>query len=106
MLERRSGLMSAVAWAAVVVRLLSAAAVARASRVGIVLAAGAVPDTDGEGVVVEVARTARRRCRKAHRCLGERTAVACRRWRLVVVWAVVLAKGLGQTQAHQKLERV
>ena len=55
MLEHRSGLMSAVAWAAVVVRLLSAAAVARASRTGIVSAAGVVPDTDGEGVVAEVA---------------------------------------------------
>ena len=58
MLERRLGLMLVVAWVAVVVRLLSAAAVARALYAGIVLAAGVVLDTGGEGVVVEVTQTA------------------------------------------------
>jgi len=69
--------MLVVAWAAVEVKLLSAAAVVRASRVGIVWGAGAELDAVAEGVVVGFARIARRRCRTARRRLGERTAAAC-----------------------------
>jgi len=62
--------MLVVAWVAVEVKLLSAAAVVRALRTGIVWGAGAELDVVAEGVVVGFAQI-------AHCRLGERTAVAC-----------------------------